>query len=179
MRLLRGRARERIGKHRAVLRAVALIVHALEEKDRGCERRDKQIDDGNEMTAEEVPPMTPERWLANILDVTAQIADRERQERRWLAPDVYAWECPDELICSLDDVVFDGFLERYTPTFSAEQREAALGFRDALNQYCDITPHHLDPGKTLADPRWDFVRRKAAALVAAFSKKWPPSDSVN
>lgn len=122
------------------------------------------------MTAEEVSLMNPERWLANILEVTAQIADREQQERRWLAPDAYGWECPDELICSVDVVVFDGFLERYTPTFSEEQREAALGFRDALNHYCEITPDHLDPALTLADPGWDLVRQKAAALVAAFSK---------
>jgi hypothetical protein len=76
------------------------------------------------MTAEEVLPMTPERWPANILQVTAQIADWERQKRRWLAPD--AWECPDELVCSVDGAVLEGFLERYTPTFSEEQREAAL-----------------------------------------------------
>jgi hypothetical protein len=130
------------------------------------------------MTTEEVSPMTPERWLTNILDVTAQIADRERQERRWLAPDAYAWECPDELICSVDDVVFDGFLERYIPTFSEEQREAALGFREALNHYCEITPHHLDPAETLADPGWEVVRQKASGFVAAFSKKWPSSDSL-
>jgi hypothetical protein len=125
------------------------------------------------MTADEVPSMTPERWLAKLLEVTAQIADRERQERRWLAPDANAWECPDELICTVDDVVFDGFLERYLPTFSQEQREAALGFRDALHHYYEITPQHLDPAETLADPRWDFVRQKAAAFVAAFSSKWP------
>jgi hypothetical protein len=39
------------------------------------------------MTAEEVSRMPTEHWLAHVLDVTAQIADRERQERRWLAPD--------------------------------------------------------------------------------------------
>ena len=68
----------------------------------------------------------------------------------------YAWECPEELINTVDDVVFDGFLEDYAPTFSEEQREAAFGFRDALNNYCELTPQNLNPEETLADPRWDF-----------------------
>jgi hypothetical protein len=130
------------------------------------------------MTAKNIPPISPERWLGNLLDVIAQIADREHQERRWLASDAYAWECPDELICTVDDAVFGGFLEHYTATFSEEQRGAAFGLRDALNDYCELTPQHLDPAETLADPRWDFVRQRAAAFVAAFSKKWPSSDSV-
>jgi hypothetical protein len=50
------------------------------------------------MTAEDSSPMTPERWLANILEVTAQIADGEQQERRWLAPDAYAWGCTESLL---------------------------------------------------------------------------------
>jgi hypothetical protein len=131
------------------------------------------------MTAcEDITPITPERWLKNLLDVLGQIADSERQERRWLAPDAYAWECPDELICTVDDAVFEGFLERYALTFSDEQREAAFGFRDAFTNYCDSTPQHLDPAETLADPRWDFVRQKAAAFILAFSYKWPFSASV-
>jgi hypothetical protein len=125
-----------------------------------------------------MPRITPERWLSNLLDALGQIADKEHQERRWLAPDAYAWEHPEELINSVDDVVFEGFLERYTPTFSREQREAAFGFRDALNDYCERTPQNLDPAATLADPRWDFVRQKGAAFVAAFSEKWPSSNSV-
>jgi hypothetical protein len=129
------------------------------------------------MTATDIAPITPERWLSNILDALGQIADKERQERRWLASDAYAWECPEELINSVDDVVFEGFLERFTPTFSKEQQEAAFGFRDALNEYCERTPQHLDRAETLADPGWDFVRQKAAAFVAAFSQKWPSSDS--
>jgi hypothetical protein len=30
----------------------------------------------------------------------------------------------------------------------------------------------------LTDPRWDFVRQKAAAFILAFSNKWPFSASV-
>jgi hypothetical protein len=130
------------------------------------------------MTSKDIPPITPERWLSNLLEALGQMADRERQERRWLAADAYAWECPEELINTVDDVVFDGFLENYTPTFSEEQREAAFGFRDALHNYCELTPQNLNPAETLADPRWDFVRQKAAAFIAAFSKKWPSSDST-
>jgi hypothetical protein len=37
------------------------------------------------MYAVETPPMTPEGWIANLL--------QRHQERRWLAPDAYAWEC--------------------------------------------------------------------------------------
>jgi hypothetical protein len=130
------------------------------------------------MTSKDIPPITPERWLSNILEVLGQIADRERQESRWLAADAFAWERPEELINTVDDVVFEGFLENYTPTFSGEQREAAFGFRDALNNYCELTPQNLNPGETLADPRWDFVRQKASAFIAAFSKKWHSSGFV-
>lgn len=130
-------------------------------------------------TREDIPQITPERWLNNLLDVLGQIADRERQERRWLAPDAYASECPGQLICTVDDGVFEGFLERYAPTFSDEQREAAFAFRDAFNNFCDSTPQRLDTAETLAAPRWDFVRQKASAFILAFSNKWPFSASVD
>jgi hypothetical protein len=130
------------------------------------------------MTSKDISPVTPERWLSNILDVLSQIADRERQEGRWLAADAFAWEHPEELINSVDDVVFEGFLEHYTATFSKEQREAAFGFRNALNNYCELTPQNLDPAETLADPRWHLVRQKASAFVAAFSKKWPSAHAT-
>jgi hypothetical protein len=131
------------------------------------------------MTRDAIPPMTPERWLRNLLEALGAIADREHQERRWLALDARAWECPDELICTVDDVVFEGFLEQYASTFSEEQRQAASGFRDTFNEYCDSTPHHLDPAETLLDQRWDFVRHKAAVFVAAFTNTWPPADPVS
>jgi hypothetical protein len=73
----------------------------------------------------------------------------------------------------VDDVVFDGFLERYGLTFSEEQRCAAFEFKDALNRYLEATAQHLDPVETLADPRWDVVRQRAMAFVVAFAGKWP------
>jgi len=113
---------------------------------------------------------TRELWLSNLLMGAGEIADKECQEDRWLAPDAKAWECPDELINTLEHYVFEGFLEEYEPTFSTDQREAAFLFRDALNGFCEVTPRHLDPRQTLADPRWDFVRKRAAAFITAFSK---------
>ena len=58
--------------------------------------------------------MTPQMWIGNLLEAAQDIADREKQERRWRAPDRYVWECPDELInVVFDDCAFDLFLEKY------------------------------------------------------------------
>jgi hypothetical protein len=125
------------------------------------------------MSPVNIPPMTPERWIANLLEAIANIADKEHQEKRWLAPDAQAWECPDELINVLDDCVFDGFMGKYASTFSDEQREAAFQFKDELTLYCAITPQHLESADVLADPRWERVRQKAAAFLMVFRDKWP------
>lgn len=117
--------------------------------------------------------MTPQRWISNLLEAIADVADRENQEQRWLAPDAQAWECPDELINVLDDCVFEGFIEKYVSTFSDEQRKAAVQFRDELRRYCAMTPQHLEPADVLADPKWEAIRQKAAAFVMAFHGKWP------
>lgn len=120
-----------------------------------------------------VPSITPQRWISNLLQAIADIANREIQEQRWLAPDAQAWECPDELINTLDDCVFDGFIEKYLSTFSDEQRTAAIQFQSELAHYCEITPQHLEPADVLVDPRWETVRQKAAAFLTAFEDKWP------
>jgi vancomycin resistance protein YoaR len=118
--------------------------------------------------------ITPERWIANLLEVAGAIADKQQQERRWLAPDRYAWEGPSELMCVIfDDCALEGFLERYTNSFSEPQQKAASEFRDTLSRFCDSTPGHLDPAETLADLRWEVVRQKAAQFVSAFAGKWP------
>jgi hypothetical protein len=123
----------------------------------------------------EVPPITPQRWVANLLQAVADIADRENQERRWLAPDAQAWECPGELINVnvVDDCVFDGFIEKYASTFSDEQQKTAAQFKDELTHYCAMTPQHLEPADVLADPKWERVRQKAGAFLVAFRDKWP------
>ncbi len=125
----------------------------------------------------EIPPMTPEQWIGNLVEAARDLADREKQEHRWLAPDAYAWERPEEVINSFwDDCVFDLFLEQYGESFSGEQQNAAFGLRDALNAFCDATPQVLDPAATLADPRWESVRQRATEFVCAFKGKWPGTE---
>ena len=123
------------------------------------------------------PPITPQLWIANLIQAARGLADKEKQERRWLAPDRYAWERPEEVICSFsDDCVVDVFLEQYGESFSVEQHAAAFGLCDALNAFCDATPQVLDPAATLADPRWELVRQKATEFASAFEGKWPGTE---
>jgi hypothetical protein len=62
--------------------------------------------------------VTPERWIANLIDVAGEIANKEKQEQRWLAPDAEAWERPEELINVLfDDSAFELFIDEYESTF--------------------------------------------------------------
>jgi hypothetical protein len=115
-----------------------------------------------------------ERWVANLIEAAAHIADRAHQELRWSSPDAYAWERPEELIDVLwDDCAFEGFLDEFASAFSEEQSRTASALRDGLNRYCDDTPSHLNPAEVLADPRWEAIRQKAAAFVQAFEGKWP------
>jgi hypothetical protein len=128
----------------------------------------------SEMGYKELSPMTPKRWIANLLEAATAIADKQHQEIRWLAVDAYAWERPEELMSVLfDDCVFEGFLDEHGSTFTEEQRSAAVELRDEVKLYCDSTPQWLDPKEVLADPRWEAIRQKAAAFVAAFKGKWP------
>jgi len=121
-----------------------------------------------------VPPMTPERWIANLIEAAGEIANKDKQERRWLAPNARAWERPEELISVLfDDSNFELFIDEYKSTFVEEQGRAASELRDDMNHYCDTTPEWLDPNEVLADPRWETIRRKASAFVEAFKDKWP------
>src|SRR4051794_14586102 len=112
-----------------------------------------------------IPPITPELWIENLLEAIGMVADRDHQESRWLAEDALAWEKPEELINVIDDCVFDGFLEKYDPSFSEDQRSAALSFRDYLSYFCDSTLGSLDPAQVLKDPKWAELRRRAAAFV--------------
>lgn len=115
-----------------------------------------------------------ERWISNLIGAAQNIADKEHQERRWLAPDRYAWERPEELISVVfDDYVLDGFIEESSAAFSEQQRSAATGFRDELNDYCKQTPDYLDPAAVLSDPRWETVRQRAESFVISFKEQWP------
>jgi hypothetical protein len=115
----------------------------------------------------------PERWIENLLDSAELIADQTGQESRWLAPDAFAWESPDEAINVLDDCALDRFIEQFSDSFSAEQAKAATEFRDEVDEYCKATPQHLDPEMVLADPRWLVVRDRASAFLDAFRNRWP------
>ncbi len=125
------------------------------------------------MSTRNIPPLTPQLWIAYLLDAVGNIADKEHQEQRWLAPDARAWERPEELICVIDDCVFDGFLRDYFSTFTPDQKIAAVEFQDEFSHYCEVTPGELNPSEVLADPRWEKVRQKASAFVSAFRDKWP------
>ncbi len=121
--------------------------------------------------------ITPELWLANLIQAAGTIADKERQERRWLAPDAYAWERPEEEINVLDDCVFDGFIETFRATFSPSQANVAGAFRGAIEAYCKATPGWLDPAEVLADPRWHDIRSKARVFIEEFEGKWSPKET--
>jgi hypothetical protein len=115
-----------------------------------------------------------ELWIANLVEASAHMADRAHQELRWLSPDAYAWERPEELINMLiDDCAFERFIDEFASAFSEDQRRTAFAFRDGLNRYCDETPTHLNPAEVLGDPRWEAIRQNAAAFVQAFEGKWP------
>ena len=121
------------------------------------------------------PPQIPaERWIRNLLEAAQLISNREYQETRWLAQDALAWETPVEAICMLDDSVLDGFIEQFADSFSSAQAEAASGFRNAVDRYCEGNPH-LEPKQVLADPAWETVRAKAQIFIQAFKGTWPKS----
>jgi len=116
----------------------------------------------------DIPPLTPQRWLRSLVEMAAEVADKESQEKRWLAPDRHAWEHPDELVNQLfDDGQIDLFLEQHSSLLNDEQRFTAIAFRNTFGEYADSTPAFEDPSTVLADPKWEGVRRKAAAFVAA------------
>jgi hypothetical protein len=114
---------------------------------------------------------TRELWTSNLVDAARAIGDTEHQLSRWLAPDAFAWEGPEELINMWDDSLPQLFIEEYGAALSREQADAATALRDELNGYCDETMDNLDPRQVLADPRWDVVRSKARSFVAAFNTR--------
>jgi hypothetical protein len=119
-----------------------------------------------------------ELWIANLVEAAAHIANRDLQELRWLSPDAYAWERPEELINVLfGDCAFERFIDEFASTFSEDQCRTAFALRDGLNRYCDDTPTHLNPAEVLGDPRWEAIRQNAATFVLAFEGKWPTDTS--
>ncbi len=112
---------------------------------------------------------TRELWTSNLVDAARALGDTEHQRNRWLAPDAFAWERPEELINTIwNDSLLELFIEEYGTVLPRVQAEAAIALRDELNKYCEATPKNLDPEQVLADPRWEAVRGKARSFVAAF-----------
>jgi hypothetical protein len=115
---------------------------------------------------------TRELWSSNLVDAARAIGDAEHQQSRWLAPDRFAWERPEELINTIwDDCLLELYIEEYGKALPRAQAEAVTALRDELNHYCDATPENLDPVQVLADPRWRVVRSKARSFVAAFESE--------
>jgi hypothetical protein len=115
---------------------------------------------------------TREFWTSNLVDAARAIGDTERQRTRWLAPDAFAWERPEELIDTIwDSFLLELFIEQHGTGLPRMQAEAATALRDELNNYCDGAPKNLDPEQVLADPRWEAVRSKARSFVAAFESQ--------
>ncbi|HEX6495038.1 MAG TPA: hypothetical protein VF018_06110 [Acidobacteriaceae bacterium] len=117
----------------------------------------------------------PERWISNLLEVAASIADRKMQEEKWTAGTWNIWEHPDEMINTTDDYVLDGFIDAFHSLLSPAQESAARRFRDEVNNFCASSPTSLDPAKLLFDPAWERVRQSADEFIKAFAGKWPPS----
>jgi hypothetical protein len=79
--------------------------------------------------------ITRELWISNLLDAASRIADKETQERRWLASDAYAWERPEELINVLfDDSCFDLFIEEFGGEFHRRSARQSRSTQEADGQ---------------------------------------------
>jgi hypothetical protein len=118
-------------------------------------------------------PITPERWISNLLEVSKLIADRRMQEDKWAAGTWSIWEHPDEMVNTVDDYVLDGFIEAFPAILSPEQKTSAQRLLDEVNHFCASSPDTLEPAELLSDPNWERVRQSAAKFVTAFSGRWP------
>lgn len=129
------------------------------------------------MAASDISPITPQRWISNLLDVAEAIADRRMQEDRWRSGTWNTWEHPDELINTVDDYVLDGFIEAFASTFTPDQEIAIRRFQNEFEKFCSETPQSLNPAEVLVDPRWELLRQRADTFIAAFKGRWPDDDS--
>jgi hypothetical protein len=115
--------------------------------------------------------MSYEYWIKQLLDVMKDVADREYQIRRWLAPDSKAWEHPSELMNVIyDDLTFELFVEMRENRITAEQLLACKRFDRVATHWCDSTPAWPNLQETIDSPDWIKVREAAAALFHAFSE---------
>lgn len=122
------------------------------------------------------PQIPPDRWINNLLDAAKAIADRKYQESRWLDPDAFAWESPDEAINALDDSVLNGFIEQFSESFSASAERSD----NVQIQYLYKTDvEEILSGLKANDPVNDWVLRhtkedasfiRIAQMISCFGK---------
>ena len=113
-----------------------------------------------------------ELWLANLVNDARALADKQHQEKRWSAPDAKPWENPGELLCAVfDDHLLNEFIAEHSPSFSAQQLEAATTFKSALVRHRALSPKKLIAEDVLVDPEWQLVRHAAARFVAVFDEQ--------
>lgn len=120
-----------------------------------------------------IPPLTPERWISNLLEAAGAIANKTMQEERWATGTWNIWEHPDELINTVDAYVLDGFIEAFASTFNTEQNATIQEFSKEFDKFCVESPKSLDPTQVRADPQWAILRQRAAIFIQAFQGRWP------
>jgi hypothetical protein len=103
------------------------------------------------------------------------MADKNHQERYWLSSDGDGLDDPTELVNSLDDVVFDGFIQEFSSSFSNSQKDAAKTFADCFNAFLASSPNSLDPKQVLVSKDWNSVTLAAKNFLAVFPENWTPA----
>jgi hypothetical protein len=113
--------------------------------------------------------ITYQFWVTNLIQGARDVADEETQRRRWLSPDVYAWERPAELLSVLlDNMQLELFMADHSARFSEGQLSAAEEFTQALLDFDCGPDGWRDPNDVLRDPLWEGVRGKARLFISAF-----------
>lgn len=122
------------------------------------------------------PTVSPEMWRDNVVTVAERIGNSKHQEKHWFRDDRPPWENPIELICSLDDVVFDQFLENCAFSFTDQQVQAVQDFSLKLRLFeseSQCANLELDSWEVFHSPLWQDLSQAARRLVAAFAVSTP------
>ena len=103
-----------------------------------------------------------ELWLSNLIGAARSIADAERQQSRWLAPDAATWERPAELLCMVvDDCCLELFIKEQGPSLTSDQLNAATDLFDLSMKYDAGPTGWRDPNEVLNDPEWESRQNRA------------------
>lgn len=116
--------------------------------------------------------MSPQIWLAKLLEVVGIIADESYQREIWLmgmrSDEISSWQ---EVVCQFfDDYDADGFLEEHWQYsgMTQSQWDKLAGLRDALNQNLDLFSDTPAPTQVLSSPQWREISRLAKETLMAF-----------